>query len=97
MHQESIPVNERNYLALSTKTFADKFLRFQLTPKMHKQKVPVPLRPIVCTVGTFTNCRSVWLAHYLSQVKHHVKSYIRDYQKGAHSKQDYLQILDEQK
>ena len=86
-HKESIPANERNYLAQSTKLFADKFARFRLTPKQHKQKVPVPLRPIVCTVGTFMNCWSVWLAHYLSQVKHHVKSYLRDYQ----------QVLDETK
>ena len=43
------------------------------------------MRPLVCTVGTFMNCWSVWLDYHLSKVKHHVKSYLRDYQ----------QVLDE--
>ena len=84
-YRDDIPNEEKSFLIQSIKRYCDKFARFRMTAKLHKQKPFPPMRPIVCCVGTFMNSWSIWLDSQLSKLTGHVASFVKDYQ----------QILDE--
>ena len=56
-------------------------------PKVHKNKTPVPLRPVIAQCGSFTAFISTWLDEKLQPFKHHLPSYIKN-------STDLLNILD---
>ena len=56
-------------------------------PKVHKQKIPVPLRPVVSQCGSYTAFISTWLDIKLQPFKHYLPSYIKN-------SQDLLDIID---
>ena len=56
--------------------FPTKLARFRMSLKEHKN--PWKMRPIVCCSGTFINCLSKWLDHWLQQLKPLITTYIKD-------------------
>ena len=56
-------------------------------PKVHKQKIPIPLRPVVSQCGSYTAFISTWIDNKLQPLKHFLPSYIKN-------SQDLLDIID---
>ena len=52
--------------------------QFYGMPKVHKNKTPVPLRPVIAQCGSFTAFISTWLDIKLQAFKHHLPSYIKN-------------------
>ncbi|KAL7544934.1 hypothetical protein ACHAWF_008298 [Thalassiosira exigua] len=76
-HQDSsLSPAEWNYLYEAILRYPDKLARFRMTLKAHK--TPYKMRPIVCCAGTFINCLSKWLDHWLQKLKHLCPTYIKD-------------------
>ena len=61
--------------------------QFYRMPKVHKNKIPTPLRPVISQCGSFTAYISTWLDITLQPLKNHLFSYIRN-------STDLLNILD---
>ena len=55
-----------------------KFARFYLLPKSHKQLHNVPGRPVIPNSGYYTEIISSFLDHHLQPLAQAVKSYIKD-------------------
>ena len=55
-----------------------KTARFYLLPKIHKQKIPPPGRPVVAGIGSPTEKISQFVDHFLNPISMKVKSYVRD-------------------
>ena len=47
-------------------------------PKVHKNKLPVPLRPVIAQCGSFTAYISTWIDVKLQQLKNTLPSYIQN-------------------
>ena len=61
--------------------------QFYGMPKVHKNKQPTPLRPVVAQCGSFTAFISTWIDTKLQPLKHRLPSYIKN-------SQDLLNIID---
>ena len=46
--------------------------------KVHKNKIPVPMRPVISQCGSFTAFISIWLDTILQPLKDYLPSYIKD-------------------
>ena len=75
-HKAQLSIAENDYLYESMSRFPTKLARFRMSLKAHKN--PWKMRPIVCCSGTFINCLSKWLDHWLQQLKPLIKTYIKD-------------------
>lgn len=47
-------------------------------PKAYKQKIPIPLQPVVATIGSPYHCVSRWVDSYLRELLPYVSSHIKD-------------------
>ena len=47
-------------------------------PKVHKEKIPNPLCPVVSQCGSFTTLISTWLDTKLQPLKHNLPSYLKN-------------------
>ena len=52
--------------------------QFYGMPKVHKNKLPVPLRPVIAQCGSFTAYISTWIDVKLQQLKNTLPSYIQN-------------------
>ncbi len=69
---------ESTFLTRAISKDEEKFLRFQMTVKVHKN--PFKMQPIVVCAGTFANYWSHWLDYQLQKLKPFIKSYLHDNQ-----------------
>ena len=67
---------EVTFLIRSLQRHPDNIAKFCMICKVHK--TPWVTRPIVCCFGTFMNCWSKWLDHWLQQLKGIVSSHVKD-------------------
>ena len=75
MYQDG-EIDESVKLYLIDKTC--KTARFYLLPKIHKQVIPPPGRPVVAGIGSPTEKISEFVDHFLNPLSMRVKSYVRD-------------------
>ena len=72
---------ERGYLKRALEYYPDKLARYRQTCKVHKVKKGnknPPVRPIIWCAGTFMNCWSKWLDHWLQQLKQFIPLFVKD-------------------
>ena len=74
--QDHIALAERIFLRQAMQKYPDKLARFRMSLKAHKN--PWKMRPIVCCSGTFINCLSRWLDHWLQKLKPLLPTYIKN-------------------
>jgi len=75
-HKEDLSPAERNFLHEGLFKYNDKYPRFRMSAKVHKN--PWKLRPIVCCAGTTLNCLSRWLDYWFQKLKPQITTYIKD-------------------
>ena len=61
--------------------------QFYGMPKVHKCKIPIPLRPVISQCGSFTAFISTWLDTTLQPLKHYLPTYLKN-------STDLLNIID---
>ena len=80
-YSDMVPEHERVYLRTARDKYSDKFSKFRATVKIHKTpdwhniKQDLRFRPIVACCGTWINCWSKWLDHYLQMLTLFVPTY----------------------
>ena len=81
VYSGTVPEHERDYLRTARHRCGPKLARFRMscklhkTPHWHQTKCDLKFRPIVACCGTWMNCWSKWLDHYLSKLTPFVPTY----------------------
>ena len=77
--QLGLQLNQHDYKCLhSALSQHNGIEKLYCMPKVHKDKMPVPLRPVVATINTTMCAIGKLVAHWLSPITKQVDTFIRD-------------------